>query len=255
MLDSNTLEITGVLSDHTGLPLAMEYFSTPSPFVVAACADSSMAMWNMAPGRAQFRFVMCWSAPHAQTSLRWCAKYTTLYSGGSTGLIHTWDVRAGEETCCMRAHTDMVTDLLCIPSIEALASCSMDRTIALWDLCSGELQFRVRGHEKGVVCLAYSEEHRLLISAGADHDAFVWSPFVPTLLYKLRGHFTSLVGVICVQGRTEVVTAAVDGQVRLGLRVLGHGHVEQVRVWDLRTYDCVQTLTASEEVCVCILSS
>lgn len=42
---------------------------------------------------------------------------------------------------------DIVTDLLVIPSLDQLVSCSLDKTVRVWDMCTGSLRqvrWRVR---------------------------------------------------------------------------------------------------------------
>jgi WD40 repeat protein len=56
------------------------------------------------------------------------------------GLIHTWDVKHGYETSCMSAHTDVVTDIVMITSLDQMVSASMDHTVRVWDCCSGALR-------------------------------------------------------------------------------------------------------------------
>ena len=75
--------------------------------------------------------------PDVQTALCYASPYSMLYSGSSMGLLHTWDVKHGFETSCMAGHTDSVMDLLHVPTLDQLASASLDRTIRVWDMCSG----------------------------------------------------------------------------------------------------------------------
>lgn len=89
-----------------------------------------------------------------------------------------------------------------MPSLELVASASMDHTIRLWDMTTGKARRTLLGHTKvrhhpphccdfmypahtaaymplqGVRSLAYSSEYRFLISAGFDYDAMVWNPYV-----------------------------------------------------------------------------
>ncbi len=44
----------------------------------------------------------------------------------------------------------MVLNLLKIPTLESLASGSMDTTIRLWDMNTGKARKVLEGHEKGI---------------------------------------------------------------------------------------------------------
>ena len=106
----------------------------------------------------------------------------TLFSAGVSGIVYAWDVAdskmdqrhhmggPGRDGRLKRdSHQDMVLDLLMIPSLESLASASMDRKIRLWDVHSGKHKKMLEGHSKGVRSLAYSPDYRFLVSAGFDY--------------------------------------------------------------------------------------
>ena len=46
------------------------------------------------------------------------------------------------------SHTDIVLDLLTLPSLEIVASSSMDHTIRLWDMHTGKARKTLTGHTK-----------------------------------------------------------------------------------------------------------
>ncbi|EGZ10227.1 hypothetical protein PHYSODRAFT_522483, partial [Phytophthora sojae] len=98
-----------------------------------------------------------------------------------------------------------------LPTLESLASASMDRTIRLWDVHTGKHKQQLDGHAKGVRSLAYSPEYRFLVSAGFDFDALV------------------LCGVEIIPDTPQIITADVDGV---------------FKVWDIRNFACMQTFTA-----------
>ena len=83
----------------------------------------------------------------------------TLYTSGVSGVVHAWDANKMEERHHLggagrdgrllpESHQDMVMDLLTIPTLESLASASMDHTIRLWDSTSSRLRRVLSGHDK-----------------------------------------------------------------------------------------------------------
>jgi WD40 repeat protein len=215
------------LQGHRGVPMAMQYVQKLDT-LVTCCADMTMVAWNMANDSTQYTVRNCWPTPHVQMAMCWDDHHDLLYSGSTAGMLHAWSVQDREERTCLHGHNDIVMDLISMPSLDNIASASLDTTIAIWDTYTGARLQEFRGHTKGVFSLSYNPDYRMLVSAGFDHDAFIWSPFVPTLLYKLKGHTGSLVGVESVPGTPEVITADSNGYFKL---------------WDLRNFQCVQTWT------------
>eukprot|EP00727_Mastigamoeba_balamuthi_P008983 m51a1_g4707 hypothetical protein (882) ;mRNA; f:257318-274013 len=132
------------------------------------------------------------------------------------------------------AHAGMAT---CIAALSDSQICTggSDGVIKLWDIHTGAVANQFVGHSKGVFKLAYHTGQHLMISAGADRDGLVWSPLSKSAspLGRLRGHRRSLVGVEALGDTPYVFTADQSGVFRL---------------WDLRTYECVQRFSIDEEV-------
>ena len=121
--------------------------------------------------------------------------------------------------------------MLNLGGLEMLATASMDCMISLWDLQTGKHKRSLEGHSKGVCCLSYSPEYRFLVSGGFDFDVIVWNPYVEHLILRLPGHTNSICGVEIVADSPQLVTADVDGV---------------IRVWDVRNFACVQTFTVED---------
>ena len=156
----------------------------------------------------------------------------TLYTGGVNGEITGWDVVKMFTEATLIGHTDTVTAFLSIPTLRLLVSSSMDSTVRIWNLRSNAPLKVLRGHARGVSSIAFSNEQRVLLSCGFDHEIFVWNPYVETRTSgKLRGHTCSVLSVTCVEGTKEAISVDMEGN---------------MRIWDLRTLMCVQTLTAHE---------
>ena len=125
----------------------------------------------------------------------------------------------------LTGHTDIITGLETITSMNFLLSCSLDASVRMFDLQGGVEKNRFIGHRAGCVAIAYSNEYRFLLSAGSDHQVCVWSPFAEKQVYSLRGHTSPLIGVQFVPGTPQIVTADSDGW---------------MRVWDARNFACCQ---------------
>ena len=215
-----------------GFPIAIEYLPERNSVAVSA-SDSSITLFNVDDPVPSKRFVSqaSWQAATVQMCLAWMPSNELLYSGGNDGMIYAWDVKEKNPhiVATMNGHTDIIMCLLALPDVDNLVSASLDTTICLWDTYTHHKTMRLTGHKKGVFSLSYHPNFRLLISSGFDHDAFVWSPFVKTLVYKLKGHHASLIGVECVKGKDEIITADADGIFKL---------------WDIRNFKCVNSFSS-----------
>ena len=122
-------------------------------------------------------------------------------------------------------------DLLPIPSMGYLASCGMDRVIALWKMDDLTLKHKfTQGHQLGVHTLDWYADMNMILSAGLDHDIYMWNPQVKPKVFVMKGHNHSLIGVKWIRGTQQIVSADISGM---------------IRVWDMRTYSTTQTLNCS----------
>lgn len=182
---------------------------------------------------------------HPHTCVKWIPEVDMLFTGTMDGKVHWWKLPLeGEATKNRRdqkaklvasfgGHTDMITSIDAIPSMDLLLTGSLDTTVRLWDISKRKERLKFSGHAAGVVALAYSDEFRFLLSAGIDHDVCVWSPFADRLVFQLKGHGAPLVGVQFVPGTPQIVTADKEGW---------------IKIWDARNFSCIQTIMSAPNI-------
>ncbi|KUG01127.1 putative WD repeat-containing protein [Phytophthora nicotianae] len=214
----------------------MRTIKSPEGFVQCAEHLPKLNQYIVASSDLQFRFyddttlrlMKSCHTPTSQNCLKWYPESSVLFSAGVSGIVYAWDAERMEEKHHMSGFTKC-DDAVKLPTLESLASASMDRTIRLWDVHTGKHKQQLDGHAKGVRSLAYSPEYRFLVSAGFDFDALVWNPYVDQLILRLHGHNNSLCGVEIISDTPQIITADVDGV---------------FKVWDIRNFACMQTFTA-----------
>lgn len=209
------------------VPLALEHIKEYS-VLIASCANNTLNVIQLDDHFPQKKFQIqnIWPTQHPLMSLAWMKSSELLYSGANNGRIYSWKYSDKSLLSTMPGHTDIVMNLLALDKLDNLISGSLDTSIGVWDTYTNSIIHKLRGHRKGVFGLSYNPDYRLLVSCGFDHDAFVWSPFVNSLVYKLKGHRASLVSCQSVEDSPEVITADEGGV---------------FKVWDIRTFQCVQT--------------
>ncbi|GBG26560.1 WD repeat-containing protein 48-like [Hondaea fermentalgiana] len=228
----------GRLQGYKGIPICAEYVksnvrrgSRLVPGALAtACSNSTICLWDLAPGERQFSVKSSWPTPHVQAALCWVDRHRMLFSASVMGLVHAWNVDARTETACIpNAHKDIASCLVHLDDLDCIASGGMDSQVYIWDLHMCAKRQRLSGHENGVYAAMFNKEHQLLVTGGIDHEAYVWTPFSATLTYRLKGHQDSLVDIRGVPGSAhEIVTGDASGTFKM---------------WDLRTFRCLQTFT------------
>ncbi|KAJ3231247.1 hypothetical protein HDU81_003902 [Chytriomyces hyalinus] len=105
-------------------------------------------------------------------------------TGGHDHVVRYWD--ADSNTCLkeLTGHTQCVTGVQF--DEHKIVSCSLDRTIRIWSISRNfECLRTLEGHRDGVVCLHYVDE--LLASGSADASIRVWN-ILSGQFYTLRGH-------------------------------------------------------------------
>jgi WD40 repeat protein len=191
-------------------------------YAVTAATDATMTIWNISPGdSASFSSLFTWSSYYAQQALTFNDRYNTLFSGCVRGPVRAWNIQTGEQRVQMEGHGDSVCDLVNLGAIDAIASCSHDKTIRIWDVVTSRQRTLLQGHTNSVVSLAYSPQYRVILSGGHDHNVCVWNPFVAKPVHTLTGHKTALVAVRASPYSPEMISADRSGQ---------------LICWDMRTW-------------------
>ena len=111
-----------------------------NPYLITSSTDNRIHLWDLSVGSAQFTLITSWPTPSCVTSLCWCQKYNTLFSGSEDGAIHAWDVSTQLERRCMLGHTEFVTEMLLLSDLDVLISSSLDGSICIWDMTRGALR-------------------------------------------------------------------------------------------------------------------
>eukprot|EP00743_Colponemidia_sp_Colp-15_P008893 GILK01009703.1.p1 GENE.GILK01009703.1~~GILK01009703.1.p1 ORF type:complete len:1022 (-),score=193.31 GILK01009703.1:203-2842(-) len=220
--------------------------------IAAASTDQHLNFYDVNNG---FKIARSFRTPCTMIDICYSQKTGILFGAGFNGTVYCWDPelimehavldesapfeeeskstrwKQFEKKKGMIGHTDMVLSLLEIPTLDSIASGSVDATIRLWDIKTGTTRKELTGHVQGVRSLAYCTDYRFLVSAGFDYDALVFNPYVEKLNFRLHGHNAPLVSVQCPPGTTQIITADVQGF---------------VKIWDIRTFACMQTLSQQE---------
>ena len=133
-------------------------------------------------------------------------------------------------------HDDWVTKVMYVPELNALVSSSMDSKIKIVDINQNAGNnvnsiFKVRQtvslHSKGIYDFDWCNAHSLFVSAGVERDIMLWHGSTGHKIGSLVGHTASISNVVVDSNLHQVVSLSTD---------------KTIKIWDLRTNRCVQTM-------------
>ncbi|KAL0488867.1 hypothetical protein AKO1_013558 [Acrasis kona] len=271
----NDYQTIATLPDHDGTILNAEYIPHPYNLLVTSSADLCLRFWDAR--NKDFDQKLNQQMEASQTVIKYYQKHDILFTASRTGDVHYWkwgyndDVPKKKKTndsaqkatiinksmadkkqqannsvinmnnsdremfyvvdTMHKVHVDNITDMLLLPKENRLVTCSTDKTIKMTDIDKKEVIITLKGHKQGVFAVTWCSEYQFLISAGFEHEALVWTSNIDAHPFKLkdqrRPHQHSLVNVYAVPHSPQVITA---------------DHKGMVKIWDVRTFNCVQTI-------------
>lgn len=159
--------------------------------------------------------------------------------------VNLWDLKTADLVTCLSdglppgsvdAKTTRpaeVTYLEHHPETNLLAQGSADGVIKVWDLMSQTVLLTLNGHRSAVTILKFDSTGTRLISGSQDSNIIIWDLVGEVGLYKLRSHKDAITG-LWLQDDSWLVSTSKDGF---------------IKVWDLKTQQCVETHIAHTGEC------
>ncbi|KAI6152009.1 WD40-repeat-containing domain protein [Pisolithus tinctorius] len=156
--------------------------------------------------------------------------------------VLVWDVKKGQ-LLAMWHETGHRSEVTCIersPQENVFGVGYADGSIRLWDSGSSSVIATFNGHKKAVTALAFDNEGTRLASGSQDTDLIIWDIVAEAGLYRLRGHRNEVTGVRFLVPQATLSTSA-DSPSSILLTV---SKDTLMKVWDLSTQHCMQTVVA-----------
>ncbi|KAI1883949.1 hypothetical protein AGOR_G00221340 [Albula goreensis] len=230
-----------ILYGHTDTVLSLDVFRKGAMFV--SCAkDNAVRLWRMDTDSGEVGSVSCSRL-----------KESFVVSGSLDCTIKLWDVPEQLEGVAQlsvrateKAHDKDVNSVTVSPNDKLVASGSQDRTVKVWSLSVGGLALLgvCRGHRRGVWTVQFSPSDQILASASADGSIKLWGlqdfsclkVSQPTSARKPETRVpmpaASVLKVIFVSRGSQLLSSGSDGLVKL---------------WTIKTNECVKTLDAHQD--------
>ena len=210
--------------------------------IVVSTADAHVRIFDLSTQQCKMHKRCAVSV----TKVKWNVRQRRLYCGLRNGSVQVWDISRCTKQLefdrrvplepvievCSEPHTDAVTDMLFLPFDGHLVTSSLDSHIKCLNVRTLRVMRTLSGHGKGVNHITYSHQYNMLVSAGHDYCPLCWATNVPSSkFYRLRDgnkpHSSRIVGIHLVQSTPQCVSCDTQGL---------------IKIWDIRTMQCVQTL-------------
>ena len=153
------------------------------------------------------------------------------------GSVHGLNLHRDDVLEVHQAHSDWVTRVLHVEELNAFASSSMDGRVVVVDARArvdvpeqkGRFRERInlRLFPKGVHDTAWCRSQSLFASCGVGREVALWNGSTGHVVATLSGHAAPVTRVAVDDARLQVVSMSTDNT---------------IKVWDMRTNKCVQTM-------------
>uniref|UniRef100_A0A673AGA8 F-box domain-containing protein n=1 Tax=Sphaeramia orbicularis TaxID=375764 RepID=A0A673AGA8_9TELE len=217
-----------VLKGHDDHVITCLQFS--GDLIVSGSDDNTLKVWSAITGK-------CLRTLTGHTGGVWCSQMavTTVISGSTDRTLRVWDADSGQCVHTLYGHTSTVRCMHLHGN--RVVSGSRDTTLRVWDVSTGRCEHVLTGHVAAVRCVQY--DGRRVVSGGYDYMVKVWDAESEVCLHTLQGHTNR---VYSLQYHIDHIHSLTSGM-ELRDNILVSGNADStVRVWDIRTGQCLHTL-------------
>lgn len=145
--------------------------------------------------------------------------------GDEHGKVHIFSHKKLE----LSLHKDWVTKVEYCHDLNALISASSDGTVKITEVLNrAQTKMVLKGHKRGVTSFAWCSYMDVLATCGLERHLNVYNPGYPAPIFKLYGHTAQVIDVVS-GGQSQFIS--IDAE-------------QVIKVWDVRTIKCIQTISA-----------
>ncbi|KAG0037120.1 Dip2/Utp12 protein, partial [Gryganskiella cystojenkinii] len=260
-----TSECLRILTSLQGLCLGVTF--SPSGKTLAVTTSEGIKTWDGASGKEQ------WTLEENITT-RAPAVYSPdglqIACGSQDSTVLLLDSVTGEIRRTLRGHLGDISSVEFSPDGSQLASGSVDCTVRLWDSKTGECGPVFQGHTEPVLFVHFSASGRQIGSSSWDGTVRLWDSRASTLNLRPKSHQSSVTTYFvpggCYIASKSLARAGIwareTGNLMYwldieehnfvvspcGLQVATVGYSGVVKLWDVKTGQCVLTINQDAEV-------
>lgn len=135
-------------------------------------------------------------------------------SAGRDGTLKVWDGDTGEPWFFIAGHRERIRTCLVHPDGRRIVTGSYDHDLRIWEAGTGRCLGVLKQHEGPVIDCALSDNGQDLAAVSMDGTLSFWDMDSGGLVARVEAHTNGAIAV-CALGDSHVVTAGIDGFVRV----------------------------------------
>eukprot|EP00794_Sanderia_malayensis_P009597 gene9597-10584_t len=174
--------------------------------------------------------------------LDWASDGQHLISSSQDGKIVVWDAYTTNKENMIGTKTSGVMALSYSPSQKLVACGGLDNSCTVYDVShSGDVNSKAQvigTHPSHVTCCSFTKSDHQVITGSGDATCSLWDVESGTLIRSFKGHTAD---VLCNTFDKQFFINSLHFSSSIGGTIFASGGCdESVRVWDMRTGQCVQ---------------
>lgn len=201
----------------------IQTFTSNGEMIATSHKSGLLKLWNN-----EGQLMKMWKYIHKGPIAKLTFNKNQLYSGGSDGVIRTWDII--HQACLMSLKECPGVITIVQPHLEKdiLFANGDDCKIYSWSTATGKLETIYNGHFSKVTSVSFYPNNNCFISSGRDKVLILWEIGQAAAL-KTIPLYEALETVICLPVKFKLPS----GHIKDGLHVATAGENGIIRIWDI----------------------
>lgn len=232
--------VTEVLHGHELAVRAMAIHPDGS-LLASGGLDDTIRLWNLRHRRHEPAIRTIRGHITAIRTLDFSPDGAQLASGDGKGYVRLWPLD-GSEATPPTPHTlpgrgRQVNQVAFSPDGQWLASADEERQVRIWDVASLQPLGALQGFDEAVRALRFAPQGQVMATAGNAGLIHLWDISLPSqgrLITRLSGHTQEINDLLFTPDSRHLISGAAD---------------YSLRVWDLATGQCIQTIEEENGHC------
>ncbi len=196
---------------------------------IGACIqDHSLSFWDWADN---FEYEHSFSFQEQESYVGiWYVEYCKVWiTLDADYVIHKWDIYQETSVKFPRMHTQIITDLVEVPTLPAVLASGLDKRIVVWDVRAGRAIVTLSLSTVSAHTLVYSPTFEVMFSAGFEAEICMWTfanSLDITMSRRLPGHNAQITALQIMDSQHILLSA---------------DEIGYIKSWDILTLTCIQS--------------